>query len=174
MLNNKSQVWIETVIYTLIALSIIGIVLGIIKPALDEQKDKVSIRQSIDVLNEIDNRINDVKYVAGNSRSIDIKITRGKLIIDGENEQVKMIIEDSKYAPSEPGILISEGNIIENTTEGRGKLYTISLTLNYKEKLDISYDGKSEAKTIQIAPTPYRISIVNKGGEIYNIDFSQV
>lgn len=168
--SKKSQVWIETVIYTLIALTIIGIVLGIIKPALEEQKDKAAIRQSIDSLNEIDSKINNIKYIPGNSRSLELKITRGNLIIDGEEDKIKIIIEDSNYAPSEPGLVVNEGNVAENTTE-KGKKYQVTMTLDYSNKMNITYRGKDEQKTFQYAPVAYKLSVINNGGSIFNIDF---
>ena len=168
--TRKSQVWIETVIYTLIALTIIGIVLGIIKPVLEEQKDKVAIRQSIDALNEIDSKISNIKYVPGNSRSLELKITRGNLIIDGEEDKIKIIIDDSNYAPSQPGLIVNEGNIEENTTS-KGKKYRVTMTLDYSDKLNITYKGKDEQKTFQYAPVSYKLSVINNGGQVFNIDF---
>ena len=169
-MEKRGQVWIETVIYTLIALTIIGIVLGIIKPVLEEQKDKMTITQSIDVLNEIDNNVNDVKYVPGNSRTMELKITKGNLVIDSSEDKISIEIESSKYAPSEPGLIITEGNVQENTT-AKGSMYNIKLTLDYQEKFNITYKGKEEKGVFQYAPVAYKLSLINNGGSVYNIDF---
>jgi|WetSurMetagenome_2_1015567.scaffolds.fasta_scaffold70376_2 hypothetical protein len=167
----KGQIWIETVIYTLIALTIIGIVLGIVKPALDEQKDKVSIGQSIDTLNAIDQRIGDIEYVAGNSRNIEMKITRGVMVIDGKEDKIRIIIEDSNYAPSEVNVTINQGSIQEFTNSSKGKYY-VSLTLDYSGKFNITSNKKDIVKTFQYAPTPYILVVRNNGQTPANIDFS--
>jgi hypothetical protein len=169
-INKKSQIWIETVIYTVMALTIIGIVLGIVKPALDERKDAVSVKDSINVLNDIDSTINEIKFTPGNSRTIDVKITRGNLIVDGEKSQVRLVIEESKYAPSQPGLVTHEGNVVE-ITNSSGKQYTVTLILDYSGKFNITYQGKNQIKTFQYAPTPYNMAIKNNGGAIFNIDF---
>jgi hypothetical protein len=167
---NGGQVWIETVIYTVMALAIIGIVLGIVKPALDERKDAVSVKDSINMLGTIDSIVSEIKYTPGNSRTIDVKITRGNLIIDGEKNQVRIEIGDSRYAPSQPGIVAHEGDIIE-ITNSSGKNYQVNLILDYGGKFNITYQGKNQEKIFQYAATPYKISMRNNGGAIYNIDF---
>jgi len=167
----KGQVWIETVIYTLMALTIIGIVLGLIKGPLDENKDNLAIKESVSVLNEIDSIVGEIKYTPGNSRSLQLKITRGNLVIDSINNNVKIIIEDSKYAPTEPGLAVSEGNVIEFTNLTKSKNYFVTLTLNYTGKFNITYQGKDDVKTFQPAPVPYNLIMKNNGGTVYQIDF---
>ena len=167
----RGQVWIETVIYTLMALTIIGIVLGLVRPALEERKDNLAIKESISVLNEIDSIFGDIKYTPGNSRSLEMKITRGNLIVDSIADNVKVIIQDSKYAPTEPGLAVSEGNIIEFTNLTKSKNYFVTLTLNYSGKFNITYQGKDDVKTFQPAPVPYNLIIKNNGGTVYQIDF---
>lgn len=169
--NEKGEVLIEAVIYTLIALSIIGIALGIIKPAIDERKDAIAVRQSVDILNVIDEKINEVKYVAGNARSMQVKVSRGQLIVDGAKDKIRILIENSRYALSEPGLNVTEGNIIEYT-EANGKRYTITLTLDYSAKLNITYKGKDVQGILQYASAPYNIIVKNNGGSPVNIDFS--
>lgn len=169
-MKSKGQVWIEVVIYTLMAMTMMGIVLGIVKPALDERKDALVASQSVDILNAIDMKISEVKYVPGNSRNMQIKISKGKMIIDGKGDNIRMIIEGSKYAKSEPNLTINEGNVVILTTQN-GKLYDITLTLNYTGKLNITYKGSDNVGTLQYAPTPYNLAVRNNGGQPYNIDF---
>jgi len=171
-----SQIWVETVIYTLIGLAIIGILLAIIKPAIDEKKDQIIIEQSLDMLNNIENQIEDVRYYGvGNSRPIEIKIKKGQLKINGEKDYLEFSIE-SKYTYSEPGENISIGKIIART-EKTGKKNDVSLTLDYSNKLNLTWNGKDEEKILNPSPSIYTITVTNIGkskvdGELINVDFS--
>jgi hypothetical protein len=169
--KKKSQVWIETVIYTLITITIIGVVLGIVKPAIDQGKDKTAITQSIDTLNGIDAKINEVKYAPGNSRNLGLKITRGKLIIDGIDDRIMIIIDDSTYQYAEINKKINEGNIVIETGKKNNK-YNITLSLDYGDKFNITYMGKSNIQTIQPSPSVYNLLVINRGKVYYPTDNS--
>ena len=86
--NSKGQVWIETVVYTLIAFAILGAVLGFAKPKIEELQDKAVIEQSILMLENIDGIIEEIKTVQGNKREIELGIKKGSLTIDSENDQI--------------------------------------------------------------------------------------
>ena len=69
----KAQIWIETVLYTLIGLALIGIVLTIVTPKINEQKDRSVIEQSIEALNNFDSKITEtLDRGGGNVRSIPV------------------------------------------------------------------------------------------------------
>ena len=113
--DKKAQVWIETVIYTLIAFIMIGAVLSIVKPKIEELQDKAIIEQSISMMQQIDEIIRVlIEGGPGNKRQIELGIKKGVLIIDGEKDKIVFEIE-SRHAYSEPGANISEGNLIINT-----------------------------------------------------------
>jgi uncharacterized membrane-anchored protein YitT (DUF2179 family) len=57
MKKRKGQVWIETVIYTLIAFVMIGLVLSYATPKIQELQDQAIIQQSIDMMKQIDSTI---------------------------------------------------------------------------------------------------------------------
>src|SRR3989344_7560325 len=96
--KKRAQVWIETVIYTLIGLAIIGILLGASKPKIDEMKDKILIEQTISSLNEVSAMFSEVQVAPGNRRNVDLKISRGKLFINGDLNQIGWILESNyKY-----------------------------------------------------------------------------
>ena len=72
-INIKSQIWVETVIYTLIGLVIIGILLSIVTPRIKEKQDEILIESSKEMLSNIDSTIEEVRYYGtGNSRPIEI------------------------------------------------------------------------------------------------------
>ncbi|MBU1136530.1 MAG: hypothetical protein KJ559_03405 [Nanoarchaeota archaeon] len=167
----KSQVWIETVIYTLIGLAIIGMLLAIIKPQIEKEKDKLIIEQSLNMLNKIDSEIQEIiNYGAGNSRAIEVQIKKGKLIIDSNENSVKFNMK-SKYQYSQIGDEIEVGNVIVKT-EKSGSDYDVLLKLSYSY-VDITYKKEDEIKTYNPASTPHKIKITNQGevGEMVNVDF---
>ena len=53
----RGQVWVETVIYTLIGLTIMGLLLAFVKPAIDEKRDQIVIGNSLEIINSIDSQI---------------------------------------------------------------------------------------------------------------------
>ena len=55
--GNRGQVWIETIIYTSIALLMIGLVLAYAKPKIEEFQDKATLEQSLEMVKEIDSTI---------------------------------------------------------------------------------------------------------------------
>jgi|TARA_B100001971_G_C18130016_1_gene504294 uncharacterized protein (UPF0333 family) len=166
MFNKRGQVWIEVVIYTLIALILIGAVLAFVTPKIEEIKDKAIIEQSIAMMQNIDKIITSVEGVAGNKRIIDLGIKKGTLKIDAQKDEIIFEIK-SEYIYSQPGEQINIGDIIA-LTEKTGSLNKITLTSNYSE-YDLTYDGENESKLITHSSTPYKLSIKNKGETIIDI-----
>ncbi len=173
ILTSKSQIWIETVIYTLIALSIIGLLLAFLKPAIDEKKDKLIIEQSQTMLSEIEKQIDDVRfYGTGNSRTLNIAIKKGELTVDGDSDQVFFMMR-SKYQLSESGENITIGNL-NITTIQKGREYEITLLLNYANKgINITFEGEDKIQTLPPTTSPYKISVSNQGrvNELQEISF---
>src|SRR4030042_4013421 len=98
--SRSGQVWIETVIYTLIAFVMIGLVLSFAKPKIEEMQDKAILQQSTDMMKQIDSTILTIG-ASGNQRVLEIGIKEGTLKIDCQND--KMIFEmESKSIYSEP------------------------------------------------------------------------
>ncbi len=155
----KGQIWVETVIYTLIAFSIMGLVLAFVKPKIEEVQDQSIIDQTISLLKDIDNIIKDLG-VAGNQRVIEMSINKGELKIDGENDKLVFEIE-SRSEYSEPGQNVEVGDIIVYTKQV-GDIYKVNLTINY-ENYNLTYANEDKLKTISRASTPYKIKIINKG-----------
>jgi len=162
MQKKRGQVWVETVIYTLIAFTMIGAVLAIAKPKIEEIQDKTIIDQSILLVEDIDNIIlSIVQGGQGNKRLIEPTIKEGNLRIDGINNKIVFEIE-SRYVYSQPGKEVYVGGIIAYT-EKKGKYNTVTLTKDYSGKYNITYDGSDEIKSLNKASIPYKIFILNKG-----------
>jgi hypothetical protein len=160
--NCRGQVWVETVIYTLIAFVMIGLVLAYAKPKIEELQDQAIIEQSIAMIKNIDSTISTIG-APGNQRLIEMGIKKGALIIDGTNDLIIFEME-SKHTYSEPGKNVSDGNLIIHT-EKTGKFNLVTLTRDYSEGINITYQGKDESKIISKASTLYQLFISNKGGE---------
>lgn len=158
--NSRGQIWVETVIYLLIAFVMIGLVLSFVKPKIEELRDRTIIEQSITILEDIDDVILNIGS-AGNKRLMDIGIKRGDLKFDGANDEIYFEIE-SAYIYSEPGETIYFGDM-NVTTEKKGKYYFITLKNDYSQAYNLTYKDKDETKTLTRASTPYTISISNEG-----------
>ncbi len=172
IMNTKGQVWIETVIYLLIGLGVIGVLLAFIKPQIDNSIDKNFIEKSIESLNKIDSTINEVSYVTGNSRSLVLALKRGKLDINSTSDTISMTIEDSKYEYSEIGkeVNISGTRMKVLTSETNGRK-DVALTLSYGDYYNITVNGNETNKEVQTSETPYNLIIKNNGGSTQtNID----
>jgi len=155
--NKRGQIWVETVIYTLIGLSIIGILLAVIQPKINAQKDKLVIEQMIEIMNQIDERMD---ITPGNVRTLDLKLTRGSLFIDGDKDEIYWVLDDSRHKFSELGEEIKLGTV-GVLTEGVGP-WKVTLTLNYTG-LDIKYNGQDINREIEPTASLYEMSIENLG-----------
>lgn len=155
----KGQVWIETVVYTLIGLSIIAIILTMAMPQIDKMKDKSVVEQTATALNELDKKIIEITQAPGNSRVIEFKIAKGKLEINQDTDSIVYYLEDTKLELSEPGENIKQGNLVLLTKKEAAR-FTISLTLNY-DNIDI-INQNSDPIILQAGATPYKIVIENQ------------
>ncbi len=169
--DKKGQVWVETVIYLLIAFVMIGLVLSFIKPKIEELKDKSVIDQSVQIMQDIDNSIITIGST-GNKRLLQVGIKKGTFMIDGINDRIIFEI-DSTYQYSEPGKNVSVGNINAFTLDN-GRNSKVTLTRDYSEAYNITYNGEDSIKTLNKAPGPYSLFITNKGTLLnkINIDFN--
>jgi len=175
--NSKAQVWVETVIYTLIGLSVIAIILTMALPQIEKSKDKAIIEQTVTALNVLDKKISEVEQAPGNSRVVDLRISKGKMEINATGSGIGFIrytLEDTKLELSEVGEEIKQGNIMLKT-EKMPVRYKITLTINYPN-LNITNENGEGTKTLQAGTTPYKIVIENKETsstqENTNIEFS--
>ncbi|MFH1358609.1 MAG: hypothetical protein ABIH37_01850 [archaeon] len=167
--NKKSQVWVETAIYTLIGLTIIAIVLSIVAPQIERAKEKTIIAQTYEALNELNTQIRKVSQVAGNKKIVSLRLTKGSLTIDGtEGEGVEIgnkityTLEDTKLEFSEVDTEIKEGDIYI-MTEKYGRNYNIFLETRYDEIFDITFSGEDKSRVFYGGGAPYEIIIENIG-----------
>ncbi|PIN93275.1 hypothetical protein COU61_00930 [Candidatus Pacearchaeota archaeon CG10_big_fil_rev_8_21_14_0_10_35_13] len=164
-MNNKGQVWIETVIYTLIGLAIIGILLAFIKPKINSSIDRTNIEKNIETFNKIDSVVNEIRWVSGNSRPITLNLKKGVMIVNSTGDELMILIRESNYEYSELGRTISiPGTRMTVNTEENNGISSVLITLGYDE-LNITYNGMEETHEVQESPTPYNMIISNNGDD---------
>ena len=119
--SKHAQVWVETIVYTLIALSLIGLFVTFAKPKIEEIQDKSIVEQSTDILEEVNSVIiSMIQGGSGNQRVIEMGIKKGIFKIDGTKNQLSFEIE-GKYTytepgeSGEPGPYIQVGNLLAST-----------------------------------------------------------
>jgi len=174
-MKKRGQVWVETVIYTLIAFVLIGLVLAFAKPKIQELQDKAIFEQSIGVMEDMDILITElIQGTSGNQRLIEVGIRKGSLRIDGNTDKIVFELE-GKHTYSEPGQDIQEGNLIVRT-EKIGEINYINITRDYAE-YNITYMKEDELKIISSASTAYKILISNlgkdaEGDTVINLEFT--
>ena len=169
-MEKNAQVWIETVLYTLIGLALIGVVLAIITPKINEARDRIVVEQTIESLNILDSKISDVaNRGSGNIRIIPAyTIKKGELYINSTSDEIFFVISGLKSLYSENGVEIDIGKVRVLSTEGQ-KTHTTVLTLEYGGMANITYDKKEEVKKFSPASTPYKFSIENLGNAGNNL-----
>jgi hypothetical protein len=172
MNKKKGQVWIETVIYTLIAFIMIGLVLSYAQPKIQEAQDQSLIQQSITMMKQIDSTILTMGPT-GNQRILEITIKKGNLNINGVDNKIVFEME-SQAIYSEPGKNINDGSVVILTEEKSG-YNLVTLTEDYSKDYDIQFSEGDIIKKISKASTSYKLIILNKGtngdGKII-LDFS--
>ena len=168
MKERKGQIWIETVLYTLIGLALIGLVLAFITPKINESKDRAVIEQSIGLLNLIDDKINIIISGApGNTRNIDITLKKGDLYFNSTADKITIVLDDITEPLTQEGTDVDIGRIKARSSKTQ-KANNITLTLDYSDTADIGYfEGSSITpvpnKKFTISSTPYKFSFANKG-----------
>ncbi|MFH1585395.1 MAG: hypothetical protein ABIB79_01350 [archaeon] len=172
MYKKRGQIWVETVIYTLIALVMIGLVLTYVEPKIEEIQDKTIIEESVEVMEDMNSIFSEiVQGGAGNKRLVKLGVKKGMFKIDAPADKIIFEVE-SKHTYSQLDKDISIGNIIAHTDELGGKLYMVYLTLDYKGTYNITFAGGDKLKTISKASNPYNLLISNRGkqGTLNEID----
>ncbi len=156
-MGKRGQIWVETVIYTLIGLAIIGLVLAGALPKINQKKDEMAIGRSIEALGSIDNKVYEVQRAAGNRRVVNLEVRKGVFNVNPDENSISWVL-DSSFPYSEVGETVPFGNM-EITTSSNGAEYEVELKLTYN--IDLVYDGG--LKQFNIASIPYRVIIENTG-----------
>jgi hypothetical protein len=167
--KKKGQVLVETVVYTLIGLTIMGILLGVVTPKLKKINDNLHITNTMDfTMLPIHQNIVAVQANVGEERHITVIIKKGELVIDSQANEIVYTLRGTTFKKSQPGVIVPQGDIDILTQEANGK-YDISLILNYSSS-NITFNGKDENKLLTASSTGYEIQIQNKGNNQINLE----
>jgi hypothetical protein len=164
--NIRGQVWVETVIYLLIAFVMMALVLSYIRPKIEELRDKAIIEQSLEIVKSIDNLIITIGS-PGNKRLIEVGINKGSLIIDAPNDKIIFEME-SNYMYTEPGKTVEIGKI-SAITEKIGTTNKITLTRDFGDEYNITYKGEETIKTLSTISASYNLFLTNEGESLNKI-----
>lgn len=159
----KSQVWVSTIVYILIGLTIISTLIIAAKPKIDEARDRFVINHMINVMSSLDSTINEVNDVIGTKRIFELKISKGELkILPKENRIEYIIITNFEF--SQPGTLINMGKINLITNKTKGKIQTL-LWIEYNEPINLTTSPNEEGEilSLTLSPTTYKLFIENLG-----------
>jgi len=163
MVKKKGQVWVETVIYTMIAFILIATVLVFVRPKIEEMQDQAIIKQSISLVKDIDlTIISALNGASGTKKLIELNLNKGSLEFNGKNDKIRFeLLTPAMY--SEPGINISEGNMIIRTEiKGEENLVSIERTYN-GSRYNLTVNKMDEIKTLSKGSTSYKVFIENRG-----------
>jgi hypothetical protein len=166
VIKKKGQIWVETVIYTLIGLAIIGLVLSVSKPSIDKKKSEIVIEQSIESLMNIDLKIDEVLSAEGNQRVVDLKIGEGDLYFNLDESKIYWVIS-SNFEYSEKDIPISIGPLTITTKQNeKTDSWEVYIEKEYNN-IYLKYNNEiAGEKQLSAAPIPYKLVITNEGAKI--------
>ena|SRR3989344_6205731 len=162
-MKKKGQIWVETVLYTLIGLAIIGVVLAIVTPKIENTRDRILVEQSIESLNGLNLKINEViDRGKDNVRIPSLRMRQGELYINGSEDKIIFILRGLRKPYSEPEIPIeiNDVSVVSEETSGSNNVY---LTLDYANFVNITYNRKDMTKKFDASVVPYKFSIKNLG-----------
>ena len=163
------QVWIETVIYIMIGLTLIALVLAFVIPKTNQQKDNAIIEQAINSLNDVDEKVIEViDNGPGNKRMRDFNLKAGKISLYSDKDEMVYQIDEIEQPYSEPNIKIPMGRIIVESTI-LAKKNRVSLTLSYNNMANLTFNKG----ILNPSSMPYSFTIENfglpVGSSLYNI-----
>lgn len=173
MKEKNGQVWVETVLYTVIGLGLIALVLGFVMPKIQITKDKLLVEQSIYLMQSFDEKIQEVESQGdGNSRTFEFTMKKGELHIKPSTKEIRLILEGLKEPYSEPDYPIPYKKVMVVSAKGQ-KTSSANLTLKY-ENFILKYDDNIlTEKVFSSAQTPYHFSITNNKNDINIIEVSK-
>src|SRR3989344_8433684 len=131
-MNKKGQIWIETVLYSMIGLALIALVLSYVTPKINASRNELLVEQSIGAMQNFDARIEEtISRGPGNIIKIDeFTMRSGELFINPNKNSITLIVRDLSSAYSEPGVSIPYGSV-NVMTEKRQKTFDVYINSTF-------------------------------------------
>jgi len=164
MTRNKKQgiVWISAVLYILIGLAIMGLLLMVVRPKIEQMRDSITIDQTLATMNRLDETISRTREAPGTRLEYILQLSKGTVEINAMSDRIIWNI-DSSIAYSEINKPINVGSIKVLTVPISADRWRVSLEVNYTNMFNLTYDGKDENKALGEAKIPYDLWIENRG-----------
>jgi len=166
----KGDIWISAILYFALGVILLSIILAAGLPAITKMKDDFTVKQTKDLMINLDGSIRTVYHEGpGSQRIVSLDIGRGDFFIKEDLEVIEWSIESSALI-SEVGVEIQEGNLFILTEDSAvsGK-YLVNLKLNYTDvNLNLSYSGP-ERLSGEVG-----LSIANGGESPINVVMTQL
>jgi len=146
-MNKKGDVWVSTVIYIAISITVLTIILLAALPLIDKLKDRNITVQTKNILMQIDKNVREVVSSGPGAKRVlsPVVIDAGILDFDRQNSVINWTL-NTKDMFAEPGILKQEGSIftiVYQRTVGGAKVegeYIVSHYLDYRENPTIQIE----------------------------------
>ena len=154
----RGQIWVETVLYTLLGLALMGLVLAFALPKITAAQERAVVEQSVQSMSTLYDGIETVQTRGvGNVKAVTLVLHAGNVILDGVNDSILLVLPEQKSKYSQPGSSIDKGGITVLTEEKAG-LYQVTLSFALP-RTNLTIDGKDERKTLTAVSTSYRITV---------------
>lgn len=165
MVKKRGQVWVETVVYTLIGLTIMALILGVAIPRINQASDRAVLTQTMTSIVALNDVMLDVMTgVAGNAREVEVMVKKGDYFINCPNKSIYYVMKGTGYKFSQPGESFKQGDITKLTEEVGKDKYDVYLKLDYSSyNINITYQDSILNKNFPKATAPYKLLIQNKG-----------
>lgn len=161
----RGQIWIETVLYTLIGFSLMAMILAYAYPKIQAGQERALIEQSIQMSDTLYATTQDVLTRGpGNVKTIQLAIKKGALIIAGMNDSISFSVDELHSVYSQPNASIQLGVLTIRTLETAGRYRTEVMLPYNKTLINITNAGVDSELVLTSAPSPYTIRVSNEGG----------
>ncbi len=168
--RKQGQVWMETLLYTVVGLAIIGAVLSFALPKLEQNKERAIIAEQISTLKTLDEIVLDLANApAGNTRIYSVSIDKSALTIDGSKDTISFSIPEIGVEYSEEGVSVKDGRVSVLTISAGKKKYKIDLSTSYDSSgINITTNRQDSIMELTPAPTPYTLQIAREQSSYVN------
>lgn len=148
-------------LYTVVTLAILGGVLALALPKMQQGQERALIGQQVAALKSIDATVHDVFALSpGNTKIYRLSLERGTFVVDGMANTISMTIPDVGIQYSDVGVPIQDGDVSIETTVAGKKRYLVTARTSY-DALGINITTRDRDRRLELsaAPTPYALEI---------------